>query len=125
MQVLKGCPVKIRIVITTKILKQYRIKIRIVLRPAENLNRSSIKHITVLQRSPVEITNVLTTQFVHTGITKVLTNGTKGVFPSHSVALGLLEHSSAYSKCTRLILSFTQQAAQIWHSHFLSPLSMA
>ena len=50
-------------------------------------------------------------------------NGKEALFSGHSFVL--FGQWSQYSECIRLTLSFTQQATQIWQSHFFSPLSMA
>ena len=60
----------------------------------------------------ISVTNTALCILVSVRASNVL-NGTKEVFSSHSLTLGLLGHSSAYLECMRLTLSFTQQAAQI------------
>ena len=56
---------------------------------------------------------------------KPCTNATREGLGSHSCGLGLLGQSLEYTEWIRLTLSLTQQAAQMWHSHFFSPRSIA
>lgn len=98
-------------VLTTKFLKRCPVKIWFVLMTTESLSRCPVKNITVLRGVPVKIVNVLTAKFLRTGNNKVLNKRTEVVFSSHS--FGLFGQSSEYLECIRLVLSFTQQAAQM------------
>ena len=118
-QVRKRCLGEILIILITKFLKRCPVKIWIVLMTAEIL---SSHHVLLKpQLSWKEFLLKSGKSWLPNSLTLLATikswvNRKKVVFSSHS--FGLYGQSSEYSECIYLALSFTQQTAQIFQSHF-------